>query len=658
MGISIRFSLNMHSIVRYNRFVYPFFICGLITLFSCEPGKESRATVFSENTELTPETVTQDSIEIINGTFLGNDQRNYYGDSIGNELTELWKLHLGTGTTNLADGPVQWSGAGWTGQPLVVREHDKKYLLLGCYDHNLKKIDAATGDLVWSYTYDDVIKGTGSIWENENAESPEDRLVILQGSRLGNQNSLSAPEVYSYRAVSYMTGQELWRMNSKRSSSYSRDVDASAITIGDTAYIGLENGSFISFGPGKEHLKPIGSTDYFEPNVFQELPLYEEEDVWKHGGNLVTEASPARIDDHIYIASGSGHVYGYNLKTKSIDWTFDIGSDLDGSPVVTSDNCLLITVEKQYISGKGGVFKLDPSKTPENSVVWYFPTGDRNFADWRGGVIGSVAINDSYNESGEYPYMAVFTGIDGDLYLVDHKNIESDKTCLGPNGENTYPMPLLLEQRNIGPSISTPIFVNNKIVAAGYQGLNLFEVDKKGSIVATTKKNGVFEASPVADQGKIYIASRNGYLYCLGSEEQEQSGSDLVADVKPKKPVAEKPIVKSVPKKPKKKVVKKPSKPKPKKKATVKKPVNTQDSSKSLKNGNYYIVAGAFGVRNNAVNEVKRYKSMGVDAFMAPAPNGMNYVIVGSSSSKASINTIKSQLKNDHGVEGWIYHKE
>ncbi|MCR9172823.1 MAG: SPOR domain-containing protein [bacterium] len=639
----------MLKTIRFHRVLLPTAFVGCLVISACDTFDENSLAEKASSAEVSDPIEKEDSIQILNGTFLGNDQRNYYGDSIGNDLTELWKLHLGTGVTNLADGPVEWSGAGWTGQPLIVREHNKKFLLLGCYDHNLKKIDASSGELVWSYAYDDVIKGTGSIWDNPKAETPEDRLVVLQGSRLGNQNSLSAPSVYSYRAVSYMTGKELWRMNSKRSSSYSRDVDASAITINDTAYIGLENGSFISFGPGKEYLKPIASTAYYEPSVFQELPLYEKEDVWNHGGNLVTEASPARIGDRIYIASGSGHVYGYNLKTKTIDWTFDIGSDLDGSPVVTSDGCLLITVEKQYISGKGGVFKLDPSKSPEESVVWYFPTGDREFADWKGGVIGSVAINDSYND-GQYPSMAVFTGIDGTMYLVDHQSIDPNKTCPGPNNKHTYPMPKLLDQRKIGPSISTPIFVRNKIVAAGYHGLHLFTVNDQGEIVSDVKRNGVFEASPVADRGNIYIASRNGYLYCLGSESTDNSES--IEDVKPEVNIAKKAKPKTVEKN---SVSKKVVKPVEKKLTQV---VDSKlASSKSLQKGHYYIVVGAFGVKDNAVNEVERFRSKGINAFMAPGPNGMNYVIVGESDSEDSLSTVRSTLKKKYNVEGWVYRK-
>lgn len=592
----------------------------------------------------------RDSLEVIIGTFLGNDQRNYYGDSIGSELNELWKLHLGSGTTNLAEGAVTWSGAGWTGQPLVVREKEQKFLLLGCYDHNLKKINAGTGELVWSYEYDDVIKGTGSLWQNDDAENPENRLVILQGSRLGTQNSLAAKSVYSYRAVSYFSGEELWRMNSKRSRSYSRDVDASAITMGDTAYIGLENGTFISFGPGEQHLTPIESTEYFEPSVFQELPLYAPEDAVRHGGNLVTEASPARIDDHIYIASGSGHVYGYNLKTKAMDWTFDIGADLDGSPVVTSDGCLLVTVEKQYVKGNGGVFKLDPRKNSENCVVWFFPTGDKEFADWHGGVIGSVAVNDVYNTNSEYPTLAAFTGIDGWFYLVNHTEIDSEEKSLGPDDKTFYPMPVLMEKRNIGPSISTPIFVQNKIVAAGYHGINLFDVNSRGEIVSVVKKKGVFEASPVADQGKIYIASRNGYLYCLGSESPVKiEQDDLMAEVKTEKKIKKSKETGQIVTKPKKVTapIKKPT--------PVKKPISTPTAAKMLRPENYYLVAGAFGVKSNAENRAKEFQHKGLDVFIAVGPNGLNYVIVGQAKSEADAGSKKLEIKREFGVDAWGY---
>jgi outer membrane protein assembly factor BamB len=237
------------------------------------------------------------------------------------------------------------------------------------------------------------------------------------------------------------------------------------------------------------------------------------DDVYRHKHNVVTESSPALIDNRIYVASGSGHVFGYNLKTREIDWDFYIGSDMDGSTVVTSDSCILVSVEKQYIKGEGGVFKLNPGENPQNAVVWYFPTHNNDFAGWEGGVIGSAGINDYY---GCNNHLAAFVGIDEYLYVVNHQQIDSSIKVLGPDSLTIYNTPKLIFKYHTGPSIATPIFVDNKLIVATYWGIYLFEYDDQNNFVLLDKKPGSFESTPIVYDGKIFIASRDGYLYCLG----------------------------------------------------------------------------------------------------------------------------------------------
>ena len=101
----------------------------------------------------------------------------------------------------------------------------------------------------------------------------------------------------------------------------------------------------------------------------------------------------------MYIASGSGHIYCCNLKTDSLDWDFYIGpSDIDGSAIVTNDSCLLISVEKQYIKGNGGVFKLTPRKKPSECVEWCFPVKGTKISSWESGVIKSDGFNIKKNQ--------------------------------------------------------------------------------------------------------------------------------------------------------------------------------------------------------------------------------------------------------------------
>ena len=236
------------------------------------------------------------------------------------------------------------------------------------------------------------------------------------------------------------------------------------------------------------------------------------------------------MGNRIYISSGSGHVYGYNLKKREIDWDFFTGSDMDGSPAVTDDHCIIVTLEKQYISGRGGVFKLDPSLPEDSCVKWFFPVKNRHFAFWEGGIIGSASINDSYREKGDsIPNLAAFSAIDGYLYVVNTKKLTGEKT-LGPNKKNYYDVPELVFKYNIGESISTPIIVGNKLIAAGYSGIYLFEFDNSLNFRLIQYLDiGSTESTPLVHNNRVYIATKLGYLYCLGMTEQKSAVRNLLS---------------------------------------------------------------------------------------------------------------------------------
>lgn len=452
-------------------------------------------------------------VEIINQTFLGNWKRNYYGEHAPDTLGVIWKHYLGKGETVISRnlGSREWEGAGWTGQPLLTRENGELYLLQGAYDHHLKKIRATTGELVWQYRFDDVIKGTGTLWSNDRDTVAGHRWIILQGSRLGTHHFLDADRVFSYRGVSYLTGRELWRHNVKHTQSYSRDVDGSAIVFRDTAYIGLENSLFTIFDPDPDSGFVIDS--FRHPRLHDQHLLYRPDDVMLHRHNVVTESSPAMLGRMIYITSGSGHVWGFDMDRNALVWDFYTGADMDGSPVVTADSCLLVTVEKQYIEGRGGVLKLDPSKPPEDAVVWFFPVEDvdSEAVSWEGGVIGSAAVTDHYNDY----RLAAWMAIDGSLYVVRHDRLSNDPV-VGFDGKTKYPAPELVYRHETGVSISTPVFTDRHLVACSYEGIHLFSYTGDGEFTLLDHRPYVVEATPFVYQDRIYIASRNGYLYCLG----------------------------------------------------------------------------------------------------------------------------------------------
>ena len=361
--------------------------------------------------------------------------------------------------------------------------------------------------------------------------------MVLQGSRRGANKSLGAAIVPSFRAISFRTGRELWRLNIHRTDSYSRDNDSSAIAFtngssGEIFNVG-ENaiGYFLSASTARARPKN-GIT---QPEILREIKLYENADIARYRGNLVAESSPAVWDDRLYLSSGGGRIYGLDIATRQIVWRFRAGGDLNGSIAISRDGKLFATIDREKIPGLGGAFKLDPSRPDPECVEWFMPTLDRGFGDWQGGITASVAIDDEYR-SAETPPLFATSSVDGNLYIGSQ--LETSGTAAGPLRDRNYPKPKILATYPIGASISTPIFTDgNRLVAAGYGGVHLFRLvfevataADDAARVATGSSGtryrlrlelldrvpGSFESTPVVWDGKIYLCSRDGGLYTFG----------------------------------------------------------------------------------------------------------------------------------------------
>lgn len=476
--------------------------------------------------------ITGDGDGILIASFLGDETRRFYGRGrIPSSLNLIWKSRIGTGKTSGGkEGAWSWSGTGWTGQPALVRDGGKNYLVVGGFDHGLRKIDAATGKSLWRYAFDDVIKGSVTIFRDPSAE--ETSYVAVVGSRRGYPLSFQSPDIAPLRAVSFANGTELWRLPVPSTRSYSRDADSSGFFLKDRYYAAVESGNFYALDP----FETSSWKSFKRPKILAERLLLGGATASKHLGNLVLEASPALVGDTIYIASGSGTVYGMRTSDLKITFEYEIGTDLDGTAVPTKSGLLLVAVEKQYVSGKGGVLALDPTAPKGSRERWYFPTGNRAFGDWQGGVIGSVAVNDEYVPEGKRPRLAAVNAIDGKLYVISQDETES-ATVRDWNNKKSLPTPRLLFSDQIGGSISTPIFAEDGIVAAGYDGqVHLYSLDYEKTEDGDPKglrapdgttwrvniaekdsfKAGSFESTPIIWDGRVYIGSRDGNLYCLG----------------------------------------------------------------------------------------------------------------------------------------------
>ena len=484
-----------------------------------------------------PTPVARDGDGIKVASFLGGIRRDFSGLGPPDGLDLLWYTRIGSGWTSgklPKDPPSEWAGMGWTGQPAVIRDRGRTFLLTGGYDHRLHKIDAKTGDVVWEAKFDDIVKSSPTVIEDPDPKDEDDRFIVLAGSRRGYPLDLDDPAVAPYRAFSLRTGNELWRLPVPQTRCYSRDCDASGLYVDGKVYIGVESGWFYKLDP----FRTEAWGKYRKPVIEAErLLLGTTADRQKHKRNLVLEASPVLVGQTIFVSSGAGHVYGLRPSDLAVVWDYRTGSDLDGTPVPTAGNKLLVTVEKQYIPGHGGVLLLDPSLPPKDAVVWFLPTGDRELSEWKGGVLGSVGVNDGASRDGSRPALGAVVAIDGYLYLFSQDTF-AEARVKGPNLEKRLRTPVVAARIWMGGGITTPAFVGDRIVAAGYDNMvHLYKVsyeaatqDDAGALPSADGRwwtvsvretarftgGGAYEATPVVWDGRAYIGSRDGNLYCLG----------------------------------------------------------------------------------------------------------------------------------------------
>lgn len=450
-------------------------------------------------------------------TYLGDEQRNFYGNTSPSKLRQIWKTDLGTAFTMVSGEKKSWSGAGWTGQPLVISEDGELFLIQPTLSHHLKKILASSGEIIWSCDLGDAIKGTPSFVITDNKDT-EQKFLIISGSRHGKDANFMTDPAYSLHGISYLTGKKLWQHNTPRTFSNSRDVDASGIMIDSKFCIPTENGALLFLNPdpakaAKSKLNP--TTDILEPHIYKQYPLFEKEDTLLYKHELSCESSPTLFNGIAYTAAGAGRIYGHTAGLLGEKWNFHVGGDLNSTMPLTNDDHLLLGIEKEFIRGHGGIMKIKP----QGDVVWFHPLPEAQFYEWAGGMVGSPAVNHrTAKDANISEDLACFVGVDGLLTLINHKKLTPNKLVWGPNLKNQYPAPLVLDSVQLpSGSISTPLCIGNKIIIGYDTGLDLYEIDANHKLKLLDRLAGpMFDATPTVWNNRIYAASKDGYLYCLG----------------------------------------------------------------------------------------------------------------------------------------------
>ena len=340
-----------------------------------------------------------------------------------------------------------------------------------------------------------------------------------------------------YRAVTFGSGKELWRLPVPQTACYSRDCDGSGFFLDGRQYIGVESGWMYALDPLQTE-----RWNGQKPQIVAQRLLLGDARAASHDGNLVLESSASVLGRRIYISSGAGHVYGMRRSDLAVEWDYFIGSDLDGTAVPTRRGKLLVPVEKQYIKGHGGVLCLDPSKPPEQGHRLVLP----HRRPQGRGVEGRphrlrAPSTTSTTATARLPALTAFNAIDGYLHVVSQDTM-SGQLVKGPNLEPGLQTPVEVARLWNGGAISTPLLFGDTLIAAAYdQRVHLYhlaftpsEEGRRGRAAERQRRRqvlavsvtetdqffagGGFESTPTLWNGRVYVGCRDGWFYCLGDK--------------------------------------------------------------------------------------------------------------------------------------------
>lgn len=445
-------------------------------------------------------------------TFRGGPHRDHpsFG-SIKSRPTSLkikWSYSTGVDT--------KWAGgAGWTGQPCIIKWNDSiralmnvdpvhktdsafKEVILGSLDGKIYFLDLETGKP--SRPFIDIknpIKGTVSV-------DPRGWPILYAGQGISNTGD------FGIRIFSLVDQHRMYYLNGKDKFAFRlwSAFDSSPLInpAADIMFVGGENGLLYRVDLNSRFMDETPYVD-IQPKV---LKARYKSSSYQYQG---IENSLAGHNDKIYLSDNHGFIQCINANNLSQIWVTRNHDDTDATLVLEQEKDsipYLYTGNEVDIQGeKGFVFikklnGLDGSTTWEKQFACLTIRGDHPV---NGGMLSTPVLGKNNSDSLAVFCLSRYGGLYKGLLVALNKK----------NGD------IIWESKLDNYAWSSPLDIYDE---AG--NMYLFLADSKGYVMLFDGANGsliykekiaeLFEASPVAFNNKIVIASRPRKIFCLEVE--------------------------------------------------------------------------------------------------------------------------------------------
>lgn len=387
----------------------------------------------------------------------------------------------------------RWCGIGWTGQPLLRELPDgRTEIVVGAYDGAVHFVDADTGRPTREpFRTGQMVKGTETL-------DPDGFPLLYVGSRDGFLRVV---------ALDREVPTELWRLGRHPQGVWNDDWDANPIVLDDVLHAAGED-SWFRMVRLRRAYGPDGLVTV-DPSVLVEVPGFDDTLFAAIGDrNVSIESSPAVTADRVYWVNSGGRVMGIDRRAAlvgEVRIVLDVwlGDDADASIVIDRDGALYVALEYERGLERarevGQLVKLDPAR-PDDPIVWGVAVPPRDdLPGDAGGIWATPAIH------GEHLYVTTHPG---DLLVIDRRDgrvVHRERI-----GHHEWSSPAVVAD----PDGSLRLVVGT-CASPGITVHDLSDPTRPFEL-GRVRLPGCVESTPIVWKGRIYVGSRDGFLYGLG----------------------------------------------------------------------------------------------------------------------------------------------
>jgi len=428
-------------------------------------------------------------------TFRGNLTRTYYGQGpVPRDPEILWRYPSSGSLCSISsdqDGPRQWCGTGWTGQPNVIVAQDGRVeVRINAYDGAYHFLDGQTGEPVRPKLQ------TGDLAKGSATSDPDGYPLYYAGSR---------DDLLRVIALDRDEPTVLWQLDANSSVPdpvWNNDWDGAPLVVGDYLLEGGENSWLhvirLNRGYDDDGLVTV------DPKVVLTVPGFDDALLSVlPDSNVSIEGSVAFRDGVTYFANSGGLVQGWDIsrvlkggrRARRV-FRFWTGEDTDASVVIDEEGFLYVASELERFTARaeqvGQLMKLDPRRR-EDPVVWSFAITERG-SEGAGGAWATPAL---YG-----PMLYIATNY-GDLIGIGRET-----------GRERWRIHLA------GPTWSSPVPVDDVLLQGDCGGtLHAFDISKpyrEPPVLWELSLGSCIESTPSVFDGTIWVGTRGGGVYAVG----------------------------------------------------------------------------------------------------------------------------------------------